>query len=166
MSTAEKPAAPAPPTQPRTPPAALFKFLNHGMRWLLRSPLHGLVSKRLILISFIGRKTGQRITTPVGYHWDEGTLLVYTRRPWWKNMEGGAPVTVWLQGKAKQGIAEPTREPEQIVRSLQRYAEHHSAKETGMRIGGATFEGDKPTQAELFDAAQTLTLIRIHSLVP
>jgi hypothetical protein len=48
-----------------------FAILNHVVnplaRRLLRSPLHGLASGRLALITYTGRHSGRRYTIPVGY---------------------------------------------------------------------------------------------------
>ena len=41
--------------------------VNAGMRFILRSPLHGMVSKTITLISFTGRKSGKAYSTPVSY---------------------------------------------------------------------------------------------------
>ncbi len=87
------------------------KFFNNlgnlFMKPLLRSPLHGLVSKRLMLISFTGRKSGKTYTTPVEYHQQGDCISVLTRkeRVWWKNLRGGAPVTLRLRGHDVRGQA-------------------------------------------------------------
>ena len=41
------------------------------MKFILRSPLHGMVSKYLTLITFTGRKSGKNYTTPVSYSQDD-----------------------------------------------------------------------------------------------
>ena len=48
-------------------PEPLFVIINPMMRMLLRSPLHFVQSKSLMLITFTGRKSGRRLTTPVRY---------------------------------------------------------------------------------------------------
>jgi hypothetical protein len=40
---------------------------NDFMSWFLRSPLHGLLSNGMMLLTVTGRKTGKKYTTPVGY---------------------------------------------------------------------------------------------------
>lgn len=52
---------------PREPPPAVFRLVNPLMKLLLRSPLHGLVSKRLMLLTMTGRKSGKQYSIPVGY---------------------------------------------------------------------------------------------------
>jgi len=41
--------------------------MNPLMKALLYSPLHGEVSKSLMLLSFTGRKSAMKFTPPVGY---------------------------------------------------------------------------------------------------
>ena len=43
------------------------KLYNPLMKWLLRSPLHGVVSKMYLLVTFTGRKSGTVYSTPVEY---------------------------------------------------------------------------------------------------
>ena len=42
-------------------------WFNPMITWLLRSPLHGLVSKSIMLITYKGRKSSKEYTTPVNY---------------------------------------------------------------------------------------------------
>lgn len=51
-----------PAVETRTPPGWLkpaFRVINPLMEALLRSPLHGLVSDSLLLVTFTGRKSGR-----------------------------------------------------------------------------------------------------------
>jgi hypothetical protein len=75
---------------------------------ILRSPLHRLMSGSTLLITVMGRKSGRAITTPVNYARTGKQLLITSRteRKWWRNLIGGAPVTVLLQGKTLRGMAD------------------------------------------------------------
>ena len=46
------------------------------VRKVLRSPLHGLLSRRLLIVTVTGRKTGRRYSNPVGYAQHDGALSV------------------------------------------------------------------------------------------
>lgn len=72
---------------------------------LLRSPLHRVISGRLLVLSFSGRKSGKRYTVPISYVAHEGRLLIGTQQPWSKNLAGGTPVEVRLRGKDRTGTA-------------------------------------------------------------
>jgi hypothetical protein len=84
------------------------KISNIFMIPLLRSPLHFLVSGSYMLITFTGRKSGKIYTTPVEYRQENHTLTVFTqrRRSWWKNFQGGAPITLRLRGHEVRAMAE------------------------------------------------------------
>ncbi len=89
----------------------LQRFLNLGnpiVVWLLRSQWHGAASRDTLLINYTGRKSGKTYTVPVNYVRQGNTLIVISRpeRTWWKNLRGGAPVTVRVQGEDLKGQAE------------------------------------------------------------
>src|SRR5450432_3938186 len=82
-------------------PEPLFLIINPMMRLLLRSPFHFLQSKSLMLITFTGRKSGRRFTTPVRYVRVADTVRCFTspENLWWRNLRGGAAVSLRIQGK-------------------------------------------------------------------
>ena len=45
----------------------LVRYFNPVARFLLATPLHSLMSSRLMLLRFSRRKTGRSYTTPVSY---------------------------------------------------------------------------------------------------
>lgn len=93
----------------RRPPLAAMRVVNPVMKTLLRSPLHRPMSKRLIVLSFTGRKSGKSYNIPVGYvQKDPRTLLIATNSAWWKNLHGGAKVKVRLRGKSYSGVTDVT----------------------------------------------------------
>lgn len=82
---------------------------NRAVEWLLRSPLHPVVSRRLALITVTGRRSGHDHTFPVGYHrtGDRVTIPVMlpARKVWWRNLQGGARVRLRLAGVQHSGLA-------------------------------------------------------------
>lgn len=86
----------------------LSKIYNPIMKSILRSPLHGLISKNTMLITFTGRKSGKIYTTPVNYVRDGDDFTVFSQcnRIWWRNLRGGAPVTVRVKGQNLKAIGE------------------------------------------------------------
>jgi hypothetical protein len=151
-------------TAPRRPPKALFKYvMNPAMTLLLRSPLHRRISGSLALLSYTGRKSGKRFTTPVGYHRAGQHILVFTHSPWWKNFEGGAPVTMLIEGKEVQGHAEAIRDPDQIFTHVEPLVRKYGAKQA-RRMALTLDPGREPTADELRAAigAQELIMLRIR----
>jgi hypothetical protein len=83
-------------------------WFNKVTVWLLRSPLHFFMSGKTLLTTVTGRKTGARYTVPTDYYQRGDTLTIVTRqdKTWWRNVRGGAPVTVWLRGQELPGLAD------------------------------------------------------------
>jgi deazaflavin-dependent oxidoreductase (nitroreductase family) len=81
------------------------KIANPLLTAILRSPLHSLVSHNMLLITFWGRRSGKRYTTPVGYVRDGDALIILSQaaRVWCKNLRSGAPVLVRVRGREFEG---------------------------------------------------------------
>jgi hypothetical protein len=77
---------------------------------VLRSRFHRFVSGRLILLSYTGRRSGRKISLPVGYEQrGPDQLTITVGRPsgkvWWRNMRDAAPVSLVLRGSQRTGVA-------------------------------------------------------------
>jgi deazaflavin-dependent oxidoreductase (nitroreductase family) len=111
---------------------------NDFMAWVLRSPFHGMLSNGTMLITVTGRKTGKTYTTPVGYYEEGSYLWVITsrERTWWKNLQGGANVTLLLKRKPVNGFAETELEGEAVEALMYHYVKHipQAAKPMGIRV--------------------------------
>jgi deazaflavin-dependent oxidoreductase (nitroreductase family) len=136
-------------------------WFNPIMKWLIRSPLHGFVSKSMLVIGYQGRKSGKRYETPVNYVRDGDELLVtsYSNRTWWRNMLGGAPVTVWLMGKQIQASAEAYSDPANVTRYLQAYLDQVPQQ---ARYFNVTLDGQgRPIPAQVTQAARERVIVRV-----
>ena len=140
-------------------PPFLMKVMNPVMMLMLRSPFHGAVSKQIMLFSFKGRKTGKRYTIPVAYLRKNNELTVYTHSNWWKNLRGGAPVTVRIQGREYSGVAESMDKYETVKRMVRDLIEKNGEKMS--RRMGYWVDAPDPTPDELRQATQGTTFIRI-----
>jgi deazaflavin-dependent oxidoreductase (nitroreductase family) len=136
-------------------------WFNPIMKWLIRSPLHGFVSKSMLVIGYQGRKSGKRYETPVNYVRDGDELLVtsYSNRTWWRNMLGGAPVTVWLMGKQIQASAEAYSDPANVTCYLQAYLDQVPQQ---ARYFNVTLDGQgRPIPAQVTQAARERVIVRV-----
>jgi hypothetical protein len=113
-SSADSATRDEPTARPRRPPDWAYKLINPVMMSLLRSPLHGLLGSRLLVLEFRGRRSGKTYRLPVGYVQRSNELLITTQRPWAKNFAGGVPVRVWLRGQAVPGTADVTADVGQL----------------------------------------------------
>jgi hypothetical protein len=91
------------------PFAVINNTVNRVTRPLLRSRWHGVLSGRLALLTVTGRRSGRRFTIPVGYVENDGVVTIVPSAPerkrWWRNLRGGAPVTLRLRGVDRAGHA-------------------------------------------------------------
>jgi len=131
---------------PTVPP-----IVNRTMKFMLRSPLHGMVDKQILLITFTGRKSGKTYTTPVSYSQSGDQVVIFTHANWWKNLRNDAPVTVHIRGRDLQGLAQPIAEDkEAVVRSDAKYY-------------AVTFDDQgNPRSEEVEKAAQAAVMVRIR----
>jgi hypothetical protein len=99
-------------------PEPLFLIINPMMRFLLRSPLHFVQSRSLMLITFTGKKSGRRFTTPVRYVRVGDTVRCFTspQSLWWRNLRGGAAVSLRIAGKKSTFWAAPIEHDRAAVR--------------------------------------------------
>ncbi len=144
-------------SQPTTVPPIVTQF----MKIALRSPLHGMVSKTTLLITFTGRKSGKSYTTPVSYSQFGDKVYIFSHANWWKNLEGGRPVTLRLQGRDLQGLAEPVVTDKQAIAA--RLAQHLRRVPFDARFYGVTFDDQGNPRADQVEAgAQNAVMIRVQ----
>ena len=141
---------------PTVPP-----FVNHAMKFVLRSPVHGMVSKTILLITFTGRKSGKTYTTPVSYSQYGDQVYIFTHAAWWKNLRSGTPVTLRIRGREFQGLAEPVAEDKQAIAAG--LTAHLRKVPSDARYYGVTFDDHgNPRAEEVEKAVQTVVMIRIR----
>lgn len=136
-------------------------IVNRLMTFVLRSPLHGIVSKNFLLITFTGRKSGKIYTTPVSYSQDGDRVTIFTHANWWENLQHEAPLTLRLRGQEIQGLAESIAEDKQaIAAGLMAHLQKapHDAK-----FYNVTFNNHGlPRIEEVEKAVQTVTMIQVQ----
>ncbi len=144
-----------------TPPKALMQVVNRIIGPLLRSPLHGLISGSLMLLTMTGRKSGRRITTPVSYLPDgEGRLILFTFSPWWKNLQGGAPVTLRIQGHDVAAVATPDSDPDLVAGEISRFLPIVGLQ-NARKLGLSVDPQHPPTPAEIRAIAANRVVIHL-----
>jgi hypothetical protein len=117
----------------------VLKLINPIVKTILRSPLHHLLSRHFMLITFTGRKTGKRYTTPTASLRDQEMIYLATGTRWWKNLQGGAPVSLVVAGKRLQGDAEVIVDPLEVAQYLHWFIGKVGTKKAflmGLKIDG------------------------------
>lgn len=98
-------------------PEQVLKRINPLISALLKSPLHGLISKDFMLVTVTGRRSGRSYTRPVTYVREGDTVRCFTSldTAWWKNLLGGAEVSLRVRGQELRGHAEAIHGEEKRV---------------------------------------------------
>jgi deazaflavin-dependent oxidoreductase (nitroreductase family) len=147
-----------PQTQQNAP---ALRWINRIVRAVLRSPLHRLLSSNTLLLTITGRKTGKRYTIPVSYIQDGDMLTCYTVSPWWKNLRGGAPVTVVLRGQERSGHAEVIADdPQRVAEALTHV--FRRVPRDARYSGGRLDRNGQPDPAAVRRAARSTVIVRIQ----
>jgi len=98
-------------------------WFNPFMIWLIRSPFHRLLSKNFMVLIYTGRKSGKTYQVPVNYT-HQGNRLVtfsYRERTWWRNLRGGAPVVLRLEGRDVQATSSVLEDEKEVAVALTAY---------------------------------------------
>jgi deazaflavin-dependent oxidoreductase (nitroreductase family) len=139
-------------------------WFNPIMTWLLRSPLHGLISSNTMLMTYTGRKSGKTYITPMNYlrmrdPGGEYLLTTSTReRTWWRNLRGGAPVTLRLRGKDFPARAEAIEDEPAVAAELGAFFKQAPKM---ARYFDVRLDADgTPVQDDLVKAAQARVVVR------
>lgn len=104
-------------------------FGNRMALAVLSSPLHRMVSRSLMALTYEGRRSGKTYTLPLQYLLTRDGLVVWAgngaRKTWWRNFETPREVTVRLRGAEHLGkaevVADVTRRADLIEKYLAKY---------------------------------------------
>ena len=151
----------------RKPPLRiLMRAMNAVPGLLLRSPLHGLMSGNVLLLTFTGRKSGKHYTTPMSYVRENGVIFMSTESSWWKNLlvkdGAGADVVLRLRGHETYGVAEAITDEEGVVEGLNTILYHYPGY--SRFIGVTMDEHGQPEPETVVSAARRgRVLVRVRS---
>lgn len=135
-----------PPVRDSPPPKYVLRIVNPLMKAVLRSPLHRLLSKNLMLLTVTGRKTGRTYTLPVGRHESpDGTFLLSAGGNWRHNLRGGADVRVTLDGRERAGHATLEEDPERAAEAFKTMLYHAGPRALAVKVS----VDHSPTAAEI-----------------
>ena len=145
-------------------PLWIFKIANPIVSTLLRSPLHGVMSNKLMLITYRGRKSGKAITHPIGYfQWDKDELMAFTSARWWVNLLEGKPVTLLIRGQKFQAIPTPIHERESVINTLEEFKKRLGTEGVrGLPIGLPRER--EPTRSDFEAAPSSIALVHFKVL--
>ena len=141
----------------------LLRRFNGLIRATLRSPLHGLLSRDLLVLEYTGARTRQRRVLPLSYVEHAGRLYLCTRTSlWWRNLRTEPGVTVWLRGcrvAAKARVVEPTSA--EARDALRAFLTRNPR--TGVILYDVRSEHGRPRECDLEREAPRSVVVRIDS---
>jgi hypothetical protein len=145
-------------------PLWILTLVNPIVSALLRSPLHGLMSRILMVITYRGRKSGKVISHPLGYFkWDQDEVMAFTSARWWVNMLDGQPVTLLVKGQPIQARPTPIHEREAVINTLEEFKKRLGTDAVrGLPIGLP--KDREPTRADLEAAPAGIALVHFKFL--
>ena len=130
--------------QDARPPALLLGAMNPIVRLLLRSPLHPVLSRKVIVLHMTGRRTGRRISVPImRYQRSDGTFVVSASGRWRHNLRGGANVQVMLDGRRRAAHAVLEEDPQRATELFLELLD-----QAGERALALKFSGEHPKTVE------------------
>ena len=78
---------------------SIYRVINPTMNRLLRSPWHRLMSKRVMSVSYRGRKSGKAYRTPVSYYREDDRVFCFPNGAWRHNFVDEHDATLRIAGK-------------------------------------------------------------------
>ncbi len=109
---------------------------NTVVKLVLRSPLHRVLSGKLLIITVIGRRTGHIYRNPVAYVRHDDHLLIGTSAGWRRNLRVGEPVRIRLRGANVDAEWEVVTEEDRAIELYRVILEHNPThgKFAGIRL--------------------------------
>ena len=135
-------------------------WYNPMMRGLLSSPLHFILSKNMMLMTYTGRKSGKVYTTPMNYLGINGALYTtsYRDRTWWRNLRGGADVTLRLRGEEVPAWSETIEDRTKVANSLRQYLQ--TAPQLAKYMDVRMDADGNPDDEDIARLAQEMVMVR------
>jgi len=149
-----------PAVEDARPPQAVLKYVNPVLLGLLRSKLHGVASKNLMLLTVTGRKSGRTYTMPVTRHQrTDGTLVVSGAGAWRHNLQAGTDVRVTLDGRERTAHVAREEDPVRAAEVFKGLLEDSGTRAMGVKVNvdhAPTVEEIRPVLAQRVIAYLTL----------
>lgn len=136
------------------------RWANSFMTWVLNTRvLQTWVGESVAVLTFTGRRTGKKYTTPVSYRREGDTVTVITKRirKWWHNFETPAEVGLRLAGTEYIGKAHLRTDRDDILAFMVDYLKERpvDAKAYGLKA-------EEITEAKIAAIVPHIVLIEIE----
>jgi hypothetical protein len=95
--------------------AKVMKVVNRPMRRVLRLPFPTPLSRRLMVVTHVGRRTGRTYQQPVSYVRDCDALLTPGGGRWTRNLNDGEAIELSVAGRRVTARPELVRNPDEVA---------------------------------------------------
>jgi deazaflavin-dependent oxidoreductase (nitroreductase family) len=142
----------------------IIRWLNPRLSGRFRS--EGKPGELVLVLTTIGRKTGEAHKTPLQYELVEGVFYVASARgqkaDWYRNILSNPEVIVEIEGKGISARAEAITDPVPIADFLElRLRRHPGMIKILLRLDGLPF---KYTRSEMEEFASQKAIVALHPL--
>lgn len=143
-----------------------MSFGNTMAMGVLRSPLHRMMSKSLLVLTYLGRRSGKTYELPLQYLDVDGRLVIWagnaSEKTWWRNFETPAAVIVRLRGSDVDAKASLVEDPAHRTAALRAYVDRYPMTTPS---GRPKFFGErwKPTADELAEVAEGTVWVAVDA---
>ena len=137
-------------------------FINPIMIFLMRSPLHFLVSHSVIVLYVFGTKTGKLYRIPVSFfEHRKGLLTCVTDKPniWWKNLKEEKEIKIIFKGKEIK--SKINIEPENLDYILPKLNALFTHSRIDGFFGNVGYKNGLPIEHDVKNAASRMVLIEL-----
>ncbi len=128
----------------------VLKVVNPVLKPLLRCPLGGrILGRKLMLLRFTGRSSGQRYDVPISAHADDSGLYALTPFRWRRNFVGGKEAEVSLRGRTRRMHGVLVEDVAAVADTMHARITELGARRASRLIGLRFNEDRLPTHAEV-----------------
>ena len=135
---------------------------NFFMKTIVNSPLHPLLGSNFAVITFEGRKSGKRYSTPINVtqNGESFTAVSLRSRNWWRNLRGGRQAQLRVSGRQYVVRGEVLEDHDAVVGGLAEYFKQNQgyARHFGVRLG----PDGQPSREDLDRAADERVIIQLR----
>lgn len=145
-------------------PIRLLRRLHPVVVALLGSPLHGLLSRDVLLLHYTGKRSGKPYVLPLSYVTGPEGIFLCTRpegSAWWRNLRGGAAVGVTLRGRrldARATVLEASSD--EALEGLRRFVVRNPG--TGALLYNIPRRGAEPSAKDLEREVRLSIVVRVN----
>ena len=135
---------------------------NFFMKAIVNSPLHPLLGSHFAVITFEGRKSGKRYSTPINVTRDGDTFTAVSlrNRNWWRSLRGGRLAQLRVVGKQYIVCGEVLEEHGAVVTGLAQYFKQNPGY--ARYFGVSLAPNGQPSGEDLVRAADERVVIRLR----